>query len=141
MGNGRASARGGASRYYKGRSREYRAMGSLRADGWLCSRSAASHGPVDIFAGKGGKVLLVQVKGDRAVGERERMELVRWAKAYGARAEVWHFGRSGIEREVVYEPMPLQRAAPPRLSRPPASDIPSCPSTSGASARPSSRGP
>ncbi|MEM2082423.1 MAG: hypothetical protein QXK34_01625 [Candidatus Bathyarchaeia archaeon] len=103
--------RGGVSRYYKGRSREYRAMGSLKADGWLCSRSAASHGPVDIFAGKGGRVLLVQVKGDRAVSGVERMELVKWAKAYGARAEVWYFGRSGIEREVVYEPAAPARQA------------------------------
>ncbi|MEM2225780.1 MAG: hypothetical protein QXY42_00240 [Candidatus Bathyarchaeia archaeon] len=102
------------SRYYKGRSREYRAMGSLKADGWLCSRSAASHGPVDIFAGKDGRILLVQVKGDRAMSEVERMELVKWARAYGARAEVWYFGRSGIEKEVVYEPAALAQQAEPR---------------------------
>jgi len=108
--------RGGASRYYKGRSREYRAMGSLKADGWLCSRSAASHGPVDIFAGRDGRILLVQVKGERAVGDEEKGELIKWAKAYGARAEVWYFRGGGVEKEVLYEPMRQPPAAPPPKS-------------------------
>jgi len=45
--------------YFRGRNREYRAMGTLKIKGWRCSRSAMSHGPVDIFAGKDGKTLLI----------------------------------------------------------------------------------
>lgn len=77
-------------------------MRLLRKDGWLCCRSAASHGPVDILAGKGGQVLLIQVKsGQRRINQREREELRRWAKAYNGRAEVWYFKGGGMEREVV----------------------------------------
>ena len=52
--------------YVKGRSREYRAMSVLKKDGWMVSRSAASHGAVDVFAAKDGRVLLLQVKSGKA---------------------------------------------------------------------------
>jgi len=91
--------------YTKGRAREYAALKILRSEGWLCSRSAASHGVVDIFAGKGGDVLIIQVKSGRArVGGKGRAELKRWAEEYGARAEIWFFQkRRGLKREVVYD--------------------------------------
>jgi len=91
--------------YYKGRSREYKAMSMLREDGWFCSRSAMSHSPVDIFAGKDGKTYLIQVKGGKArLSRDQRDELCRWAKAFGAKAEIWYFKKGkGVVKERVEE--------------------------------------
>jgi len=77
----------------------------LREDGWLCSRSAASHGPVDVFAGRRGERLIIQVKSGKAkVSLKDREVLKAWAQAYGARAEVWHFKKGGrVEKELVYD--------------------------------------
>lgn len=95
----------GQTRYEKGRSREYRTMAMLRKEGWLVSRSAASHGAVDVFAARGGRVLLVQVKSGRArVKKEELQELVEWGKNSNGDAEVWHFkDRGGLERRRVYK--------------------------------------
>jgi len=89
--------------YTRGRAREYQVLQKLRSEGWLCSRSAASHSAVDIFACKDGEVLLVQVKSGRArVSSEERVELARWAEASGARVEVWYFPRrNGMRKEIV----------------------------------------
>lgn len=88
------------TQYERGRSKEYRAMEMLREDGWIVGRSAASHSPVDIFAAKLGATLLVQVKSGKArVKAEEAKELVRWAEAFNADAEVWHFkGRGNLEK-------------------------------------------
>ena len=59
--------------YYRGRAKEYKVMEILRKDGWLCSRSAMSHGPVDIFAGKDGKTFLIA-----------------GAVSFGAESAVWY---------------------------------------------------
>jgi len=93
------------SRYAKGREREYRTMSILKHDGWLVSRSAASHGAVDVFAAKGGKLLLIQVKSGRArVKKQELEELVSWGKNSNGDAEVWHFRDGGdVEKRRVYK--------------------------------------
>jgi len=92
--------------YTRGRSREYQVLHKLREDGWLCSRSAASHGPVDIFAGKRGKVLMVQVKsgtGRASAGEKEILKA--WGKEFRARVEIWKFKKAKpLQIEVVYDP-------------------------------------
>lgn len=90
--------------YQKGRRWEYTAMNKLRRDGWVVSRSAASHGAVDVFAAKGGRLLLVQVKSGRARVKKEELEeLVRWARESNGDAEVWHFkSRGKFERRRVY---------------------------------------
>jgi Holliday junction resolvase len=89
--------------YARGRNREYQVLKKLRREGWYCSRSAASHGPVDVFAGKNGMVRMIQVKSGRArlrPGDKEVLEL--WAEAYAGVAEVWYFGRrTGTRIEVV----------------------------------------
>jgi Holliday junction resolvase len=92
------------TRYEKGRTREYRAMSILRNDGWLVARSAASHGAVDIFAAKDGKILLLQVKsGVARLKKAEAEELVRWGKYTRGEAQVWHFKQGGkIERRRIY---------------------------------------
>lgn len=91
--------------YARGRSREYQVLKKLREEGWYCSRSAASHGPVDVFAAKNGKVRMIQVKSGRArlrPGDRETLK--RWAQAYAGTAEVWYFRkRTGIVKEIVFE--------------------------------------
>jgi len=90
--------------YTRGRSLEYRTLQMLRSEGWFCSRSAASHGPVDIFAGRGGATLIIQVKGGRGrVSEAEKEVLREWAKAYRSRAEIWRFRKRKLEKELVYD--------------------------------------
>jgi len=93
------------TRYAKGRDREYRTMSILKHDGWLVSRSAASHGAVDVFAAKGGRLLLIQVKSGRARVKKEELEaLVSWGKNSNGNAEVWHFKDGGdVERRRVYK--------------------------------------
>lgn len=89
--------------YNRGRAKEYRVMELLREEGWVAGRSAGSHSPVDIFAAKEGRVLLVQVKNGQArVKAEELMELVKWAEAFDADAEVWHFkGRGNLVKRRV----------------------------------------
>lgn len=94
------------TRYSRGRSYEYRTMELLRRDGWMVSRSAASHSAVDVFAVKDGVILFVQVKSGRArVTKEELEELVEWGRHANGQAEVWHFrGRGQLEKRRVYAP-------------------------------------
>lgn len=96
--------------YTRGRSREYQALRRLREEGWFCSRSAASHGPVDIFAGRNGCVLMVQVKSGKAsVSKTERRILRIWGKAFRGRVEIWRFRKGKpLEREIVYDHQDLK---------------------------------
>ncbi len=91
--------------YTRGRSREYQVLRKLREEGWLCSRSAASHGPVDIFAGKAGTMLMIQVKSGAGRATREEREILRsWGKAFQGRVEIWRFRKGrALEKETVYE--------------------------------------
>jgi len=77
----------------------------LREEGWFCSRSAASHGPVDIFAGKNGKVLMVQVKSGKGRASKEEKEILKlWGKAFQAKVEIWRYRKGKpLEREVVFD--------------------------------------
>ncbi len=90
--------------YVKGRSREYNALYALRKEGWMASRSAASHGAVDVFAAKDGRVLLVQVKSGRARATKEELlELVRWGQSANGDAEVWYYrGRGEVVKRRVH---------------------------------------
>jgi len=79
-------------------------MTALKKEGWMVSRSAASHGAVDVFAAKEGKVLLIQVKSGKARATKEELEeLIRWGKNANGDAEVWHYkGRGRIVKRRVY---------------------------------------
>lgn len=90
--------------YQRGRAREYSALYALRKEGWLASRSAASHGAVDVFAAKDGRVLLVQVKSGRARATKEELEeLARWGKNANADSEVWYYkGRGKVVKRRVH---------------------------------------
>ncbi len=94
----------GMTKYEKGRAREYKAIDMLRKGGWLVSRSAASHTPVDLFAGKDGRILLIQVKSGRARVKKEELEeLIRWGKNFNGDAEVWLFkSRGTLEKRTVH---------------------------------------
>jgi Holliday junction resolvase len=82
--------------YTKGRSREYQAMHKLRSDGWVCSRSAMSHGPIDVFAAKDGNILLIQVKsGSSRIKKIELQKFRVWAEHFNASAEIWYYKKRG----------------------------------------------
>ena len=91
--------------YTRGRSREYQVLRKLREEGWFCTRSAASHGPVDIIAGRDGIILMVQVKsGKGRATEADRKILKEWGEAYHGRVEIWKFRKGRpLEREIVCE--------------------------------------
>ena len=90
--------------YVSGRISEYKTMQVLKEDGWMVARSAASHGAVDVFAAKGGKILLVQVKRGKARATREELEeLARWGKSANGDAEVWYYkGRGKLVKRRVF---------------------------------------
>ena len=77
----------------------------LRSEGWFCSRSAASHGPVDIFAGRNGQILMVQVKSGTARASQEEKEVLKlWGAAFHGTAELWRYRKGKpLEREIVFK--------------------------------------
>jgi Holliday junction resolvase len=78
-------------------------MEYLRKQGWMASRSAASHGAVDVFAAKDGKILLVQVKSGKARATKSELEeLAEWGKHANGDAEVWYYKGGGtvVKRRV-----------------------------------------
>jgi len=79
-------------------------MAILKKEGFKVSRSAASHGAVDVFAAKEGRMLLIQVKSGRARVKKEELEeLIDWGRNSNGDAEVWHFkGRGKVERRRVF---------------------------------------
>ncbi|HUK80988.1 MAG TPA: hypothetical protein VLU91_10085 [Nitrososphaerales archaeon] len=79
-------------------------MNKLKDDGWMVSRSAASHGAVDVFAAKDGRVLLVQVKSGKARATKEELEqLAMWGRHSNGDAEVWYYsGRGKVVKRRVY---------------------------------------
>lgn len=62
-----------------------------------------SHGPVDVFAAKDQRVLLIQVKsGKGRMTKIEREKFAEWGKAFGAATEIWHFNKNaGLIRIIV----------------------------------------
>ena len=95
--------------YTRGRSREYQVLKKLRAEGWFCSRSAASHGPVDIFAGRNGQVLMVQVKSGAGRASPEEKETLKlWGAAFRGTVEIWKYRKGKpLEKEVVFNYSPI----------------------------------
>lgn len=92
--------------YQRGRSREYQVLRMLREQGWYCSRSAMSHGPVDIFAARKGKVVLIQVKsGNGRMSRSDVEEFVSWAKGFDAQGELWVYRKGGkLMRKLLHTP-------------------------------------
>src|SRR5580704_39347 len=97
-----ASVRAKMTNYTRGRSREYQTMHSLRKEGWFCSRSAMSHGPVDIFAAKDGMVRLIQVKSGSSRMKKGETEILKsWGEAYEAVAEIWYYKKRGKLQKII----------------------------------------
>lgn len=78
-------------------------MKRLREDGWKVSRSAMSHGPVDVFAAKGGVVRLIQVKSGSSRMKKGEVEILKeWGEHFDATAEIWYYKKRGrLQRHVV----------------------------------------
>lgn len=78
-------------------------MHKLRSDGWVCSRSAMSHGPVDVFAAKDGNILLIQVKSGSSRMKKDDLQILeRWARHFNASAEIWYYRKGGkLQRHIV----------------------------------------
>jgi Holliday junction resolvase len=91
-------------------------MRLLRAKGWVCSRSAMSHGPVDVFAAKAGKVILIQVKsGSARMSQRDIKLLKSYALAFNADAEVWSFKKRGKIQKVKLSKRIMENAPLPSM--------------------------
>lgn len=78
-------------------------MKKLRNDGWVVSRSAMSHGPVDIFAAKDGVVRLIQVKSGSSKMKKGEVETLKsWGDHFDATAEIWYYKKKGkLQKHVV----------------------------------------
>lgn len=107
----------------RGADRERQVADLLARRGWVCIRSAGSHGPVDVIAARDGQMLLVQVKSTRrgpfaGFGPGERTELLAAAERAGGRAVLawWPPDRRGV-RWIPPEAWP---SAAPQLEQPPA---------------------
>ena len=94
-------------------------MHKLRSDGWVCSRSAMSHGPVDVFAAKGGNILLIQVKsGSSRVKKTELQTFKQWAEHFNASAEIWYYKKRGklqrhnVRKQSIGEAVPISVPSP-----------------------------
>ena len=81
---------------------EQKAVRFFKADGWFAAR--VRQGPIDVIAGKAGRTVLVQVKSGRARAKKGELEnMVRWAEAFNADAEVWYFrGRGRVVKRRVF---------------------------------------
>ena len=55
-----------------------------------------SHGPVDVFAAKSGKILLIQVKSGASRMKNAELEMfAAWAEHFNATAEIWYYKKRG----------------------------------------------
>ena len=79
-------------------------MLTLKKEGWMVARSAASHGAVDVFAAREGRMLLLQVKSGKARATKDELEeLVRWGESSNGDAEVWYYkGRGRVVKRRVH---------------------------------------
>lgn len=78
-----------------------------------------SHGPVDVFAAKFGKILLIQVKsGSSKMKPGEVRILKLWAEHFNASAEVWYYKKRGelqkhsVRKQPLHEPVMISPSLP-----------------------------
>lgn len=76
--------------YARGAERERQLVARLRAEGWEATRTAGSHGPADVWAGKNGTFRFLQVKAGKTrwPSRRDRAALSVMASNAGAVAEI-----------------------------------------------------
>jgi len=91
------------SGYSKGIDVERKVKSKLESKGWLVRQSKGSRGPYDLYAMKGGRKLLVQVKSGRSsFGRSQKSRLRRVAKSKGAKAILMRYKRGKIHSKIVY---------------------------------------
>ena len=73
----------------KGRRLEHKTIRRLEAEGYDCTRAAASKGTWDIVAIGNEGIRLIQVKANRAPGSKERRQMVMAAAPPNASKEFW----------------------------------------------------
>lgn len=80
--------------YERGRNFEYRVKKRLEEDGWLVLRTAGSHSPIDLFAGKlGAEPLAIQCKsGKRKMSAKEKATLYQAAAMFRAFPVIYERG-------------------------------------------------
>ena len=73
----------------KGRRLEHKTIRRLEAEGYDCTRAAASKGKWDIIAIGDKGIRLVQVKANRPPGSKERREMIQALVPPNASKEYW----------------------------------------------------
>jgi len=95
--------RGDLSNYAKGIRAERLIKNRLEKKGWLVRQSKGSRGSYDLYALKGGKKLLIQVKSGTATASRKEIRrLRRAAKSKGAKALIMKVKGKRIKSRFVY---------------------------------------
>ena len=91
------------SSYLKGISAERKVKSKLESKGWLVRQSRGSRGPYDLYAMKGGRKLLVQVKsGSSSFSRSQKSRLRRAAKSKGAKALLIRYKKGRIHSKIIY---------------------------------------
>lgn len=91
------------SSYSKGLRAERRVKAKLESKGWLVKQSKGSRGPYDLYAMKGGRKFLVQVKsGSSSLSSLEKSRLRRAAKSKGAKALIMRYKKGKIYSKIIY---------------------------------------
>lgn len=91
------------SSYAKGIRAEKKVKTKLEKKGWLVRQSKGSRGPYDLYALKGGKKLLIQVKSGSASASRKEVRRLRAAaKSKSAKGLVMKVKKGKIKSKIVY---------------------------------------
>jgi len=94
--------------YINGSKFERKVKGELEKAGYLCFRTAGSHGVADVIAVEFGSVLLVQCKISNKISKDERTHLKALCKQYNCRGQIAYREKEGrkfiTKYETVYEP-------------------------------------
>jgi len=91
------------SAYAKGIRAEKIVKRRLEKKGYLVRQSKGSRGPYDLYALKGGRKLLIQVKsGTASLSRAERARLRREAKKKGAKALLMKYEKGKVRSKIIY---------------------------------------
>jgi len=91
------------SSYSKGMSAEWRVKRGLESKGWLVRQSRGSRGPYDLYAMRGGRKLLVQVKSGTASTSRSEVRKLRSAaRGKGAKGLVIPVRGKRTRSQIIY---------------------------------------
>ena len=93
--------------YVNGANFERKVKKELENEGYLCFRTAGSHGVADVIAILGGRTLLVQCKISNKISKDERVKLKALSKKYNCTGKIAYREKEGrkfiTKYETVYE--------------------------------------